>query len=389
MKRRNFIKISAAGSAFVATKGLFAFQNNDEPNIMSNDLIDPLIPIRIYQNHEEEILSQMIEMRTKYGLRRFMLLSPNKSARFSAFPGAQAYRDIGKRILRFKKKLASYDIEIGWECSTTIKQGPGVPYQYITGLDGRVSEISFCPLDPDFREILSNNISTVVSIANPFMIIMEDDYTLRHAGGFGCFCSLHLAEFAKRQQHHYSREELYEIFSKVTPKGVRLRRAWADLSRDSLASLASLIRQKVDRIAPETRIMLCQSGNADFEGDFTEAVTRAFAGKTRPAVRLYGTDYGHDHAERLPETIFHALYCSQHLPTDFELYHESDTFPHTRFFMSSAKIKSLMTAAFAYGIDDSRFHPIQNTDNPLEEVGYANMFIQEIKRFNTLNPSLT
>lgn len=384
MKRRYFIKASALGSAFLATNGLFALKNDEKSNFTAHNLIDPLIPIRIWPKYEEEILSQMIEMRTKYGFRRFLFLGPSKSVRYSGFPEPKVYTDIGERILRTKKNLASYDIEVGWECSATIKQGPGAPYQYLTGLDGRVSEISFCPLDPDFREVLSNNISTVVSIAHPFMVSMEDDFILRHAGGFGCFCPLHLAEFAKRQQHYYSRENLYEIFSKVTPESIRLRRAWAELSRDSLAGLAGLIRQRVDKIAPETRILLCQPGSADIEGDLTEAVTKAFAGKTRPAVRLYGTNYGSDHAENMPETLFHALYSAQHLPADFELYHESDTFPHTRFFMSAAKIKSLMTVAFAYGIDDSRFHPIQNSDNPLEDTGYANMYVHEIKRFNAL-----
>jgi hypothetical protein len=56
--------------------------------------------------------------------------------------------------------------------------------------------------------------------------------------------------------------------------------------------------------------------------------------------------------------------------------------------MSGAKIKSLMTAAFAYGIDDSRFHPIQYTDNPLEELGYANMFTREKNRFNALKTAV-
>jgi hypothetical protein len=70
------------------------------------------------------------------------------------------------------------------------------------------------------------------------------------------------------------------------------------------------------------------------------------------------------------------------------LYHESDTFPHTRFFMSSVKIESLMTAAYAYGIDDSRFHPIQYTDNLLEEVGYSNMYVRRKKRFNALKTAV-
>ena len=179
-----------------------------------------------------------------------------------------------------------------------------------------------------------------------------------------------------------------EIFSMTTPESISLRRAWAELSRDSLVGLASLIRKKVDRIAPETRIMLCQPGPADFDGDFTEAVTKAFAGKTRPAVRLYGCDYASDSATRLPGTIFHALYSSQHLPADFELFHESDTFPHIRFFMSANKLKSLMTAAFAYGIDDSLLWPLQMLDNPMEDEGYASMFHSEIKRFEALKTAV-
>ncbi len=387
MKRRAFIKTTSAGSAFVAAGGLLSFNSENKINPLSDNSIDPIVPVRIFPKHEDEIVSDIIELNKEYGFRRFMFLAPDKTVRFSGFPKPEVYSEIGERIQRVKNRLASYNIEMGWECSATIKQGPGAPYQYLTGLDGKVSEISFCPLDKSFRDVLSNNIAKVVSIANPFMVIMEDDYTIRHAG-FGCFCPLHLEEFAKRQKHYYSREELCGIFSEVTPESIRLRQAWAELSRDSLVGLATFIRQKVDMVAPETRILLCQPGSADNEGDLTEAVTRAFAGNTRPAVRLYGTSYGNDNAANLPETIFHALYSAQHLPDDFELYHESDTFPHSRFFMSSAKIKSLMTVAFAYGFDDSRFHPVQNTDNLLEELGYAEMFKAEIKRFNELKKAV-
>ena len=387
MERRNFIKLTSASSAFVATNGLFTIQNNEKPDNFHYSEINPIIPVRIFPGYEDEILSQIIELRTKYGLKRFMFLAPLKTVRFSGFPGLEVYSNIGERLLQIKNKLTPYDIEIGWECSATIKQGPGAPYQFLTGIDGRVSEISFCPLDPGFMKVLSNNISTVISIAKPFMVIIEDDYTLRHAG-FGCFCPFHLAEFSRIQHQKYTRGKLLEIFSEVTPESIRLRRVWAKLSCDSLVSLADLIRQEVDKIAPETRLLLCQPGSADFEGDITEPVTKAFAGKTRPAVRLYGTSYGQDNAENLPETIFHALYNAQRLPKEFELYHESDTFPHSRFFMSSSKIKSLMTAAFAYGLDDSRFHPVQNTDNLLEEVGYMEMFKKEIKRFKALKEAV-
>lgn len=357
---------------------------------MPQNYIDPIVPFFFFPNREDEMLSQMIELKTRFGLRRFGLIFPHKSIRITRFPEPQVYRDFGVLLLRVKNKLAGYDIQVGWWCHTTLKSGKDSPWQKNIGIDGSTSKIAVtCPLDPGFRETFSNNFATVVQIARPFMVQVEDDFGLRHnPARFGCFCPLHLAEFATRQNHYYSREELLKIFNEETPESKQLRLDWASLSRDSLAGFAALIREKVDQVAPETRILFCQPGTADFDGDVTEAITRAFAGKTRPAVRVYGCDYASDSAISLPMTVFHSLYSCQHLPSDFELYSESDTFPHTRFFMSDAKIKSLMAAAFAYGVNDSVFWPVQSLDNPLEEEGYATMFRAERKRFEALKATV-
>lgn len=387
MKRRNFIGTSAAGFAFLSTNALFASPEINKTEHPSANLVDPIVPFRFYADRKELMLKQMIEIKRFSGLRRFLLTAPMDEIRLKGFPSSQVYNEIGELVKFVKNKLAPYDIEVGWWCAPSLRSGYDGSFQYITDLDGGVSNASPCPLDSRFREIFSENVKTVVKIAHPFMIQFEDDYELSWQPPtvkFGCFCPLHLAEFAKRQNRQYTREELLNIFSTVTPQSIQLRRAWAELSRDSLASLAGLIREKVDSAAPETRISLCQSGATDFDGDFTEAVTRAFAGKTRPAVRLYGSSYSSDDAASLPDSIFHALYSRQHLPDNFEFFHESDTYPHTRFFMSAAKIKSLMTTAFAYGLDDSLFYATQYLDNPLEEEGYAGMFRDEVKRFTAL-----
>src|SRR5690606_32516821 len=113
--------------------------------------------------------------------------------------------------------------------------------------------------------------------------------------------------------------------------------AWGKLSRESLAMLAASVREAVDKIAPETRLCLCQSGGSERDGNFTEAVTQAFAGKTRPAVRVHGSSYFSDTSQDIARTVFNPLYDRQHLPAHFEIIHESDTFPHTRFFMSASK----------------------------------------------------
>ena len=356
---------------------------------MKASSVNPIVPFEFYADREGQMFAEMLELKREFGLRRFFLTGPGLGVRLKGFPDKQVYRDLGELLLRVKTEMAPHGIEVGWWCAPSFKSGRG-RYQNITGLDGTVSEISSCPLDADFREVFSDNVAIVAEIAKPFMIQFEDDYELSNHIGvpFGCFCPLHLDKFAQKQNRHYSREELLEIFSAVTPESIRLRCDWAELSCESLTDFAAIVRRKVDAVAPETRMALCQSGCADFDGDMTGPVARAFAGKTRPAVRLYGSSYSSDNGARLPHEIFHALYSAQHLPEDFELFHESDTYPHTRFFMSSSKLKTLMTAAFSYGLDDSLFYTTQYLDNPSEESGYSSMFKTQSDRFNALKAAV-
>jgi hypothetical protein len=391
MKRRAFIGKSAAGVAWLAAIEASGLPNSAEGRVPFKTGIDPIVPFRFYADRKEHMLKEMIDIKRYSSLRRFLLTAPMEEVRLSGFPTPQVYHEIGELVLEVKNALAPHGIKVGWWCAPSLRSGYSPQFQYITDLDGTVSEKTPCPLCPEFREVFSQNIAAVVNIARPFMVQFEDDYELSWqppAVRFGCFCPYHLAEFAKRQNRNYARVELLEIFRQVNPESVRLRRSWAELSRDSLVALAVLIRKKIDAIAPETRISLCQSGVSDFDGDFTQAVTQAFAGNTRPAVRLYGSSYSSDDATSLPETIFHALYSRQHLPAEFECFHESDTYPHTRFFMSAAKIKSLMTAAFAYGFDDSLFYATQYLDHPMEERGYLAMYRKEVKRFSALKEAV-
>lgn len=393
MQRRNFIKLSSLASVSVSSP---QWWSKDEQNLNEEDrpgrngemLISPIVPIRFYTNRKEKMLQQLIELKETYGLKRFLLCAPMDETILSGFPKPELYSQIGEMILEVKKALQAKGIEIGWWCAPAIRSGFDSRFQYITDLSGRVAEHSPCPLDRAFREEFSSNVALVAQIARPFVIQFEDDYELSWQPpnniNFGCFCPLHLAEFSKRQGRNYTREELLKLFEVSNIESIQVRKSWADLSRDTLVDFAKLIRQKVDKVSPETRISLCQSGVADFDGDFTEAVTRAFAGNTRPLTRLYGSSYSSDDAVSLPSSIFHALYSRQHLAKDIECIHESDTYPHTRFFMSAAKIRSFMTTAFAYGFDDSLFYCTQYLDSLLEERGYVEMFKREVKRFSKI-----
>jgi hypothetical protein len=379
MKRREFITSTALSSTLLASGGFLSAFSSSQYDEKDDSLINPIVPIQIFPGFEDKIKSDIIHLKEKYGLKRFLIVGPSKEYRYTGFPKKQVFVGLGELVVHFKEELKKYDIEIGWWCTTTIRIGKG-KFQSIIKRDGTVAEEACCPLDADYKDTFSEYVATVVKIAHPFMINFEDDF---HLNG-GCFCPLHLKEFSEREGRYYSREELQTIFNSKTAEGSRLKKAWGKLSRDSLAGLAKSVREKVDKIAPETRLCLCQSGASEHDGNFTEAVAKAFAGNTRPMVRVYGSSYMSDEPLSLPRSIFNPLYQRQHLPENFELLHESDSFPHTRFFMSSSKLKTFMTAAFAYGLDDSLFYTNQYLENPLEEKGYREMFLKESERFAAL-----
>lgn len=391
MDRRNFLKASALSSVALGLGTPFTLGSNSPEKIaetiVNNQIIDPIVPFRFFAKEEKNMFAQMIEMKEKYGLRKFLLTEPMDEIKLLGYPSNAVYQEIGKKVLYVKETLKKHDIEVGWWCAPSIRSGGNGPYQYITDLSGKIADASPCPLDPKLKEDFSTNVATVVKIARPFRIQFEDDYELSWQPpnvSFGCFCPLHLEEFSKRQNKKYTREQLLEIFKTETEESIRLRRAWAELSKDTMVGLATAIRQKIDEVAPDTIICLCQAGASDLDGNFTREVAQAFAGKMRPSVRLYGSNYGNDNLLSLPSTLFHALYCRQHLPDNFEFLHETDSYPHTRYFTSSNTMKCLLTSIFSYGFDDSLFYATQYLDNPLEDKGYVEMIRDERTRLSTL-----
>lgn len=379
MVRRKFIKSTTLATSFYAVGNtLLSFLSSEIEGISMDayDAIDPIVPINFFSEHRKNLISDIINLHENYGLRRFLLTGPSKEYRYLGFPEKQVFIDLGHKILEVKNELSNYDIEIGWWCVTTIRIGNG-RFQGIIRADGSQVEESPCPLDQNFKREFCDYVGVVAEIAKPFWINFEDDF---HLSG-GCFCPLHLEEFAKRQDRFYYRDELVSILKENDPKRFPFIDQWNELKRDSLASMALAIREKVDEFQPETRLCLCQSGSSERDGNFTQAVTQAFAGNTTPVVRVFGSSYLSDDPVGIPKHIFNSLYQRQHLPSNFELIHESDTFPHTRFFMSSSKLKSFMTAALTYGIDGSLLYITQYLESPLEEAGYRNMYRKESVRF--------
>ena len=339
------------------------------------DRLDALVPVDWTDvGPIERRIEGLRTLHDRYGLRRFVLITPWR-VRYCERGDVAAYAAAGRDILRAKEAFSGSDVEIGWWLAPSISASREFPGQRIMDSSGH-STYASCPLSDEFSAALCERVDACVSVAKPAIIFVEDDYTLSNHGGMdsmkGCFCPLHLAAYAKRVGKTWSAAEIAEMFRKPTDANRSLRQAFADLSRDSLVSLAKKIRATVDRTDPSIRICLCQSGFADIDGDSTEADARAFAGRTRPMARIFGAGYFSENVPAdLPKSVAHTIWSAQHLPPDIERIHETDPYPHTRFYNSANFLWSELSAAVLAGVDGTYYYCTQYNDDPVGDDGYA------------------
>jgi hypothetical protein len=352
--------------------------------------LDPALPFVFYADRPDAMYAAMREIKRTTGIRHFLLIAPSKVIRFTGFPDETLYEAIGDLVGRVRTTLEPEGFRISWWNTATLKVGSGAPFTPITGLGGATTPFSYCPLDPGFRLRFMRHCQIVAERARPFMILFEDDYEFSNHGrvGYGCFCGHHLRRFAEITGRAYTREELETCFRQVDDTSIALRRQYAAMMRATLADLAAETAAAVQAISPDTRLGLCQPGCWAVDGNMTEAVTLAFGGRNRPWIRICGATYDTDHPVSLPSSMLTVLYTSQHLPDSVEKVHESDTFPHNRFFCSASMLESMITLALSYGCSDSMLYATHHLPEPLIERGYLDMYRDNRERFAALRDSL-
>ena len=354
---------------------------------LAHEPLNVLVPVDWSSEPPETQIQELRNMHDRYGLRKFVLIGPWNKQYYCGTDNADWER-LGDSIAWAKRQFADRDVEIGWWIVPTISGGLHRPFQRLMDCDGHEAYAT-CPLDRRFVEDFAAKVAIVTRRAHPSVIFFEDDYTLSNHGGMnamkGYFCPLHLAEYAKRAGKSYTAAEIAGMFRNPSEENAGLRRSFAQLSRDSLAGLAAAIRQAIDTVDPSIRVCLCQSGFVDIDGDSTETVARAFAGKTRPMVRIFGANYFNENEPgSLPVALAHTFWSAQHLGTDIELIHETDPYPHTRFYNSSLYLISELAGAIMAGVSGSYYYCMQYLDDPMEDDGYARRLVSERRRLETV-----
>lgn len=358
---------------------------------MNKRELDIIIPVSLESDWVtvESTVADILEQNRLFGFTKFALAMPCKGWRSVSYPPKEFFIERAEMFLQIKRQLPDY-IRCGWWHTLTLKSGPTPGLTRIVRLDGTEAPFSTCPLDPEYRRRFSDDVAAVLKICRPDFLLTEDDFGMNCHGGPGCFCQRHLEEFAKREGRFYPREELQKLFTESPVESRELLRRYQILQRDSLVQFAAAIRKAADRVMPEISIGCDQPGCSGKDGDSIEAVARALAGKNHtPWVRFFGTYYGGEYISRIPVRLFNCLYYKQHIRGDFGFYHESDSYPHTRFFVSASAMRGFMSAAYSYGYDGSIFQTQQILDDPNEEKAYGRMFAAERRRFNALREKVS
>ncbi|MBE6592297.1 MAG: hypothetical protein E7646_09695 [Ruminococcaceae bacterium] len=351
------------------------------------DSLDIWVPIALELDAptKESIVADVREQHRDYGIENFLLAFPSGGWRMAGYPPGEKFAEFARFFSQIAEELKKDGIHCGWWITATLLSGRSDEFSPMVYEDGRESLHANCPMDERFRKRFSEDIALFAEIAHPEIIVTEDDFSI-HAGSsdYGCFCQRHMDEFNKRMGKSYGREELYLLLKGDTEESRRLLRAWRELIKDSLVLISRDIRRALDKKTPEIPVGYMQSGGADMDGDCTLEVSKALAGdKHTPFSRFYGTTYCAGSAKDLARVLYHPIYSKQHCPEVLP-YHESDTFPHTEFFMSAGFLRAMMAIVYSAGFVGSTFQTQQLLDDPNEEKAYGKMFAEERRRFDSL-----
>lgn len=337
-----------------------------------------IVPVGIgnYGQTKESIVENILYQHRTYGVYRFALACPGKGWRMAGYPPKEEFERLARLFLEIKNELSPYGIECGWWFIITMKSGTSDKFTTVVRRDGTKHPFANCPLCPDFRKAFAQNVALFAKIAKPAFIITEDDLSIESANG--CFCEHHLDEFEKMMGRRYSREELVTILFEKYDENLDIVRKWRELMKESHVGLARVTRAELDKESPEIPMGCCQTGGSDFDGNVTEDICRAFAGdKHVPFSRLFGTFYSnHYNVKQLPELLSHAIQSKQHIKGNFKYLHETDCYPHSKFYTPARYNKAAMSAVYSYGFDGSLYQ------TGSEETCYGMLVNKEWNRFD-------
>ncbi len=273
----------------------------------------------------------------------------------------------------------------------------------ITDLEtGATAGDSVCPLDPLFRETYRSHIKRLASLS-PDLIMIDDDFRLAGHGpaAIGCACPRHLRAFeaacrdAGIGTDGMSREVLARKLFCGLPTAHR--RIWLAVMGDTLRDFAADMRRAVDEVNPDVRLGHCACLSTwDQDGIDSITLSRTFAGKTKPFLRLIGAPYWNvirAFRTRNLGTVINDIrmekaWCDA-LGGEVELMAEGDTFPRPRYQTPASMLEAYHQVLTADQFPDILKYMFDAGHAPDYETGYLRLHERKAGLRNALSEAFS
>ena len=246
--------------------------------------------------------------------------------------------DLTEKVKDFKRE--GYDVGV-WMW-TFLRQ---IPHGYVTRhfFNGRVAGREVCPLDEDFLADEEKWIHQCAA-SGVDIIQFDDDFnvSMGDLAGFGCCCEKHMKKYCEILGEDVSKEEFIDKIFKGGDN--KYRDAWLQGNRETLLAFAKRMRKVVDSVNSSIRMGHCSvMSTYDIDGVDSFELARAFAGNTKPFVRLIGAPYWGEVRQFTcrPADLFtlermEASWCQD---DEIEILTEGDVFPRPRYAVPAAHLE--------------------------------------------------
>ena len=269
-------------------------------------------------------------------------------------PPAKKAEAFSAKYLKFKEKLDALGVKNGILVQATIGHGrplaaPTAFTKYY-GITESEESTTCCPYDESFCLHMRDVFRTLAS-THPDSIMVDDDFRLIARKGNGCACRLHMAEFNKRAETNFTKEDLYrELCRDGSGKYAKI---FIEIQGDALLRAARAMRAGIDDVDPTIPGTYCGCG-ANME--FAEDIARILAGKGNPTVvRINNGNYTPAGARYLSRVSFKAANQAERIrgKVDFILA-ETDTCPQNRYSTGAMTLHSNFVASILEGANGAK-----------------------------------
>ena len=252
-----------------------------------------------------------------------------------------------ERLVRAKS-----DVKLGVLMQATMGHGgmPGAPakFQRVVKPDG-ASIYRMCPLDKGFLEYIAAACRSFSAVKPDFYMIDDDTRLLLGKEAPGCFCPLHLAEFAKRTGRGWTREEAVAAVN----ADAKVRAQWVRLMVDSLCGLFRTIRANYDESIPGIICVCASRDHVEYARQYAELLA---APGQKPTIRGNGAPF-HNYGKDLLHIVeMRSKYARQlaAVGDGAVLMQEADTCPHTLWMSSATRLLDHMVMLALDGVKGAK-----------------------------------